>query len=180
MKNSEMKILIALFVAVPGSAAEPWRMAASEWTRSDAERVLCTSPWAKAVGRSKVTVRWESSRPIRLALARLNRRSAVADEPSCYAIAVVGLEMPTQAPKLEASLKATGRRAIEAIGLKMQNDGIVFLFPRSEDLQHPIIWRFPMGLKLGNVVQFETRIGNQVIKGKFSLGNMSYAGQLDL
>jgi len=126
-----------------------------------------------------VTVRWESARPVRLALARLQQKSAV-DDGAWYAIAVVGLEMPSQPPNAEASLKATGRKAFEAFGLKMREDGIVFLFPRSEEVEQPIVFRFPLGLKIGNTVEFETRIGSQVVKEKFCLRNMNYEGKPEL
>jgi len=116
---------------------------------------------------------------VRLALARLQQKSAV-DDGAWYAIAVVGLEMPSQPPNAEASLKATGRKAFEAFGLKMREDGIVFLFPRSEEVEQPIVFRFPLGLKIGNTVEFETRIGSQVVKEKFCLRNMNYEGKPEL
>ena len=145
----------------------------------DAQRVLSSSPWARTVRGSKVTVRWESSRPVRLALARLQQKPAV-DDGAWYAIAVVGLEMPSQAPNAEASLKATGRKAFEAFGLKMREDGIVFLFHRSEEIEQPIVFRLPLGPKLGNTVEFETRIGRQFVREKFCLRIMNYEGRPEL
>lgn len=172
------KLLASILIVLPAFAGDPWKRPASTWTDADAQRVLSASPWAKTVGQSKMTVRWESARPVRLALARL-QKTALADN-SCYAIAVVGLEMPAQPPTLEASLKATGRKAIAAFGVKLREDRIVFQFPRLEEVQEPIVFRLPVGPKIGDTVEFETRIGSQLVKEKFCLRSMKYEGKLAL
>ena len=38
----------------------------------------------------------------------------------------------------------------------------------------------PIGLKIGNSVDFETTLGDKAIKQTFSLGSMTYDGKLDL
>lgn len=172
-------ILISLLIVLPGFAGDPWKVPSSEWTMADAQRLLGASPWSKAIDQSKIVVRWESASPVRLALTQLNKRVETDDDP-CYAIAVIGLETPSEPPRWEASLRATGRKAIAAVRVRMRDDGLVFVFPRDPELQQPVVFRMPFDLKLGNTVEFEARIGNQVVKQKFSLRCMTYTGRLEL
>jgi hypothetical protein len=174
------KILTYLVFILPAFAGDPWRRPSSEWTEEDARRVLSNSPWAKSIEHSAVTVRWESARPVRLALTRLKQTTGTAADASSYAIAVTGLEMPAIAPSVEASLKATGRKALAAFGLNMREDAIVYLFQRAKDVQRPVVFRFPVGPEIGETVEFEARIGSQTIRQKFCLRGMTYDGKLEL
>jgi len=151
-------------------------MSPSRWTDGDAKLILNSSPWAKRVGETKVTIRWESARPIRLALARLNAKQMIDDNQSCYAVAVVGLTLSDDLQRPEATLKATGRRPLAASDVRIQDGIVLFLFPRSEEVAEPIVFRFPLGLKIGNAVEFQARIGAASIRQKFSLKSMSYMG----
>ena len=172
-------ILISVFIALPGFAADPWKAPSAGWTVADAQRLLSASPWAKAIDQSKTVVRWESASPVRLALTRLDK-PVITDEDPCYAIAVIGLEMPSEPLRWEASLRATGRKAIHAVRVRMRDDGMIFVFPRDPELQQPVVFRFPFEFKLGNSVEFEARIGTQVVKQKFCLRRMTYTGRLEL
>jgi hypothetical protein len=174
------KLLIYVIFVIPVLAGDPRRIPSSEWSEADARRVLSNSPWAKPVQHSAVTVRWESARPVQLALTRLKLTTGTAAEGPSYAVAVIGLETPAQPPTAEASLKATGRKALAALGLKIREDGIVYLFPRTEDIQQPVVFRLPVGPKIGETVEFEARIGNQMIRQKFCLRGMTYDGKLEL
>ena len=174
------KILTFVVLVLPVLAGDPWRRPSSQWTEADARRVLSDSPWAKPVQHSPVTVRWESARPVRLALTRLNQTPGITPEGSSYEIAVMGLKTPAEGSAAEASLKATGRKALAAFGLKLREDGVVYLFPRAEDVQQPVVLRFPVGPKIGETVEFEVQIGRQVIRQKFCLHGMKYDGKLGL
>jgi hypothetical protein len=174
------KILSYLVFVLPALAGDPWRVPSSEWTDADARRVLSNSPWAQPVEHSAVTVRWESARPVQLAMAQLQQKTAIGDDSGSYAVAVVGVEMPSQRPNAEASLKATGRKALAAIGLQIREDALIFRFPRTYEIQQPVVFRFPVGPKVGDTVEFETRIGNRAIRQKFLLRRMNYDGRLEL
>ena len=95
-------------------------------------------------------------------------------------IAVVGLQLPSGAPKFEATLQATGRKLVVASGFELRKDGIIFLFPREDELWDPVTFRFPLGLQIGNTIEFRTRIGGQVLKQRFSLRRMMYEGSPEL
>jgi hypothetical protein len=161
----------------PCFAVDPWSTPASRWTEEDARRILLESPWAKTVSGAGLTVRWESARPVRLALEKLKAKAPEFDYQTCYAIAVVGAE-PT--PPVQAKLKANGREAIAAFDVRIQDAVIVFLFPRAEELREPVVFRLPAGIRIGNNVEFETSIAGRKIKQKFCLKTMSYRGKLEL
>jgi hypothetical protein len=56
----------------------------------------------------------------------------------------------------------------------------VFVFPRRPDVREPVAFRLPVGLTLGNHVEFETRLGGRVLKQGFALRTMTYDGRLEL
>ena len=174
------RTLAFLLIALPGFAGDPWRGPSSGWTEQDARNILRESPWARPVGRSNVTARWETARPVRLALEILKVPRRGADCQTCYAIAVVGLPAAELGRNSEATLKATGRDAVAAYDVRVEGDTVVFLFPRDPGLSEPIVFRLPIGVKFGNDVQFRARIGERVVRQKFSIGSMSYQGKLEL
>ena len=171
---------VSFLLALPLVAADPWQAPHTQWTNEDARQVLMSSPWAKPAGLSKAIVRWESARTVQLAKDKLTRNLASAVCSSCYAIAVVGIELPPGAAKPEAWLKATGRGAIGSSEVRIQDGAVVFLFPRSEEVEEPIVFRLPAGLKIGNNVVFNGMIGGHKVRTKFSLKSMRYRGKLDL
>jgi hypothetical protein len=173
------RLLIGVLLALPSFAGDPWRTPLPQLTQQDATRILNASPWAKPDGRTKVIVRWDSARPVQLAIERLNGNPTIADYESSYVIAVVGLTVPERSPKPEAYLRATGRNPIPSIETRIMDNVIFFFFPRAGLLQ-PIVFRCPLGLKLGNDVEFAARIGALDVKRKFSLNRMSYLGKLEM
>ena len=173
------RLLIGVLLALPGFAGGPWEAPLSQWTKEDATRILNASPWAKPDGRTKAIVRWDSARPVQLAIERLNRKPAIGEDASSYVIAVVGLTALERAQKPEAYLTATGRNRIAAVETRMLDDVMYFFFPRAELLQ-PIVFRFPLGAKFGNDIEFAARIGAVDVKTKFSLRSMTYLGKLEM
>jgi len=178
-QRGQMKrLLIGVLLALPSFAGDPWRTL-PQLTQQDATRILTSSPWAKPDGRIKAIVRWDSARPVQLAIQRLNGNPTIADHESSYVIAVVGLTVPERSPKPEAYLRATGRNPIPSIETRILDNAIFFFFPRRGLLQ-PIGFRFPLGPKLGNDVEFAARIGTLDVKRKFSLNRMTYLGKLEM
>ena len=173
------KLLIGVLLALPSFAGDPWETPLSQWTQQDATRILNASPWAKPDGRIKAIVRWDSARPVQLAIEKLNGKPTIADRQSYYAIAVVGLMVAERSPKPEAYLRATGRKSIPSVETRILDNAIFFFFPRAELLQ-PIVFRLPLGLKLGNDVEFAARIGALDVKKKFFLSSMTYLGKLEM
>lgn len=173
------RLLIGVLLALPSFAGDPWETPLSQWTQQDATRILNASPWAKPDGRNKAIVRWDSARPVQLAIEKLNGKPAIGDPASTYVIAVVGLTVPERSPKPEAGLTATGRDRIPSIETRILDNAIYFFFPRTELFQ-PIVFRLPLGLKLGNDVEFAVRIGALDVKKKFSLSSMTYLGKLEM
>jgi hypothetical protein len=173
------RILICALVALPSFAGDPWRTPLTQWTQQDAAQILNSSPWAKPDGRIKAVVRWDSARPVQLAIEKLNGKPTIADRQSHYAIAVVGLTVAAGSPKPEAYLRASGRNPIPSVETRILDNAITFFFPRTELLQ-PVVFRLPLGLKLGNDVEFAARIGALDVKKKFSLKSMTYLGKLEM
>jgi len=174
MKN----FFLSLVLALPASAGDLWRLPASQWTEQSAQQVLQASPWAKPIGRLKMTVRWESAAPVRLAVEKLKAEPSYSDCESCYVIAVVGLGS-TRAAGETATLRSTGRTAIAAFKTRAREDMILFFF-HSVGLYTPTVFRFPFGHTLGDQIEFTARIGTETIKRKFSPLEMTYDGKLQL
>src|ERR1035441_10685304 len=173
------RLLIGVLLALPSFAGDPWATPRSQWTQQDATRILNASPWAKPDGRIKAIVRWDSARPVQLAIEKLNGKPTIGDHASSYMIAVVGLMVPERSPTLEAYLRATGRNRIPSIETRIVENAVLFFSPRTELLQ-PVVFRLPLGLKLGNDVEFAARIGAVDVKKTFSLGRMTYLGRLEM
>ncbi len=172
------RLLICASLALPSFAGAPWRTPLPQWTQQDATQMLNSSPWAKPDSRIKAIVRWDSARPVQLAIEKLHGKPTIADHQSCYAIAVVGLTSGERSAKAAAYLRPTGRNKIPSVETKILDNAIVFFFPRAEPLQ-PVVFRLP-GLKLGNDVEFAARIGALDVKKKFSLRSMTYLGRLEI
>jgi hypothetical protein len=175
-----MRVLVYLLIALPGFAVEPWSTPASQWTEENARQILLASPWAKSIPGSGLTVRWESARPIRLALEKLKAKALEFDYQTCYAIAVAGVAATEVTPANHATLKAHGRDAITSFAVRIQDRVMYFLFPRSEELREPVVFRLPVGIRFRNDVEFETSIDGRKIKLKFCLNTMAYRGKLEL
>jgi len=173
------RLLICALLTLPGFAGDPWRTPFPQWTQQDATRILNASPWAKPDGRLKAIVRWDSARPVQLAIERLNGKPTIGDHESSYVIAVMGLTVPERSAKPEATLRATGRNPIPSVETRILDNAIIFFFPRTELIQ-PTVFRLPLGVKFGNDVEFDGRIGAQDVKGKFSLRSMTYLGKLEM
>ena len=179
-QRGQMKrLLIGVLLALPSFAGDPWETPRSQWTQQDATRILNASPWAKPDGRTKAIVRWDSARPVQLAIERLNGKPAIGDHASSYVIAVVGLTVPERSQKPEAYLTATGRNRIPSVETTILDNAIYFFFPRTELLQ-PIVFRLPLGVKFGNDIEFAGRIGAVDVKTKLSLRSMTYLGKLEM
>jgi hypothetical protein len=116
---------------------------------------------------------------VQLAIERLNGKPAIWDHASSYVIAVIGLTVPERSQKPEAYLTATGRNRIPSVETTILDNAIYFFFPRTELLQ-PIVFRLPLGVKLGNGVEFAVSIGALDVKTKFSLSSMTYVGKLEM
>jgi hypothetical protein len=173
------RLLIAVLMALPSFAGDPWETPGSQWTQQDATRVLNASPWAKLDGRTKALVRWDSARPVQLAIEKLNGKPPIGDHASSYVIAVVGLTVPERSQKPEACLTPTGRKRISSVETTILDNAVYFSFPRTELLQ-PIVFRLPLGVKLGNDIEFAARIGAVDVKTKFSLRSMTYLDRLEM
>jgi hypothetical protein len=176
-----MKATLLLAILVfPCLAADPWTTPVSGWTEADAQRVLKASPWARLVSPAKVTVRWESARPIRFAWQRLRHQPLVPDGQACYALSVAGIHADSSGHKPQGSLRASGRQAVPAFEVRIQDELVMFLFPRVEQLRDPVVFRFPFGLKIRDNVVFAARIGDLNVRQTFSLKAMSYMGRPEM
>lgn len=174
------EVVLLLLLACHAFARDPWAIPSSQWTEEDAKQILSASPWTKTLSNPSIDTRWESARPIRLALQRLGLLKPDEDCQQCYAVSVIGLPATLSAQKPVATLRATGRMAIPAYEVKIHDNSIVFFFRRIPELREPIVFRFPGGLKLGNTVHFQAQIGSRMVKQKFSLRIMIFEGALDL
>src|ERR1035437_10494452 len=76
------RLLIGVLLALPSFAGDPWETPRSQWTQQDAPRILNASPWAKPDGRTKAIVRWDSARPVQLAIEKLNGKPAIGGHAS--------------------------------------------------------------------------------------------------
>jgi len=177
-----MKIAIVFLAAAASCLARsPWTTPTRQWTEEDARQILYDSPWAKGVSGSKARIRWESARPIRLALEKLNLiRPGDEDCQPCYAVAVVDMPKDSINASSQATLTATGRRAITASAIRIRDFGVLFIFPRDPELREPVCFRLPVGVTIGNDVEFAARIGTWTVKRKFRLRSMTYDGSLEL
>ena len=167
-------------ISLPAVAGDPWKLPASRWTEADARQILCASPWAKTNHGSKAIVRWESARSVQLALEKLNFHRSEADYRSHYAVSIVGVPLATRIPKLEARLKAAGRNSVPSVNSEVEDNMIIFYFNRVPALQQPVVFRLPGGLNIGNIIEFQGRIGDKTVKQVFSLRSMTLDGKLDL
>jgi hypothetical protein len=175
-----MRLSLLIFLAIPLLAGEPWQAHDSQWTDEDAGRILKDSPWARPLDGSKATVRWESARPVRLAVSKLKSGYPEADCGTCYAIVVEGITAPADAERPKAWLKTPGRTAIAASRVIGREHSVIFLFPRVDDVSQPVTIRLPLGIRLRNCVRFEAFIGGRKISRKFLLERMMYRGELAL
>ena len=121
------RLLTGILLALPSFAGDPWRTPLLEWTQQDATRILNDSPWAKRNGRTKTIVRWQSARPVRLAMKKLHAGEVTGND-DCYVIAIVGLTASEQAPKT-AYLKPTGRAPIPSVETRLVDNAVLFFFP---------------------------------------------------
>jgi hypothetical protein len=171
-------ILLSCLLTIPAAfAGGPWTAPANQWSEADARRILSDSPWAKPLGRDKAYVRWESSRPVRIAMARLGDKVVTEDLQHYFVVTVVGV---AGADKAEATLKANGREAVKAVGRQRGDGSVVFLFPREARVYDPTTFAFPLAGKLGNSVEFRVTVGGQALKQSFPLKHMKYGGQTEL
>jgi hypothetical protein len=173
------RLIIYLVLAQPSFAGDPWKTPQSQWTHEDAVRIMTSSPWAKSTGKSKSIVRWDSARPVQLAMAQLNRETRALDYQTSCVIEVLGLTLPEQAPKPAATLRAVGREPIQSLDARILNNTMFFFFPRAE-LSQPITVRLPFGFRLGDDIEFAVHIGGHDVKEKFSLARMTFLGKLEL
>lgn len=118
--------------------------------------------------------------PIQMALQKTGTEPVIKSDPSYYAIALLGLDVAKPIVQPEAWLKPNGRGSIPAAEVKILRGAVVFLFPRLVEIREPIVFRLPLGVKIGNEIEFQARIGSESIREKFSLGAMTYLGQLEL
>ena len=130
---------------------------------------------------SAVTVRWESSLPVREAQLKLHQESVGADEPY-YAVAILGLppHVANRDPQelrsrllSDTYLKPKGKKKIALADVKLltrdDNAVLLLLFPKSQEIT--------AGDK---EVEFSTRVARMEIKQKFPLEDMTFDGKLQL
>jgi hypothetical protein len=173
-------VLLFVVVALPFFAADPWKVPHSTWTEEDARRILQSSPWVRPVPESHAIVRWESARPVQFAILKLQPAASVESCSGCYAIAIIGATNMDFSAASVATLKANGRTPIQSIETRVIRDAAIFVFPRREEVGQPILFRLPAGVKFGNTIEFETRIGSRILKQRFLPGKMTYEGRLEL
>jgi hypothetical protein len=174
------QLFLSLIFLLPCVAGDPWKIDASRWTEADAKRILSDSPWAKPVGRVAVTIRWESAGPVQLAKRKLGWKAASEEYPSFYAVAILANSPAQLGTRTKAKLRAAGRGSISSSKVLVQDRSVIFLFPRLQEFQEPIVFRLPFGIKFGNQVEFVTRLGDYDVKQTFSLRAMTYDGRPQL
>lgn len=129
-----------------------------------------------------LTVRWESALPVQEAELKSRDANAPSVDEGHYAVAVLGL--PTRMvgsdpqdsagrPKPQAELRRHGKKTIRPSSVRVlsRDDGplVLFLFPRSREIT-----------LADKQVEFRARIGRLELKQTFELGEMKYAGKLEL
>lgn len=193
-------------IAAAGSAplsAQAWRKPDEKWKKSDAREVLASSPWARravveaeAPGRHKerkVIVRWESARPVKLALRKLGITPTVSDDDFSYAIALVGIDPHWyEAEDLNsrllqmASLRYGDGDSVAPANARVvrQDNGaplVLFLFPRRSDIATPGVFRWPFGIGMHSKdFDFSAQLGNIRIRSKFAVRDMLCLHKLEL
>lgn len=135
---------------------------------------------AKNTGRGQspnlpVLIRWDSSEPVRQALARSGENSAQQNSKD-YVITVVGLvsagkNQPLEGLMSHSMLRVPGKAIISAEDAKVDpSTGAIHLyFPRTA----------PITLS-DKDVSFSTRFGSLAVSKKFHLSEMTYRGRLEL
>ena len=129
-----------------------------------------------------LTVRWESAFPVQEAELKSGNPNAPLMDEDHYAIVVLGLparwargDADSDASRLKphAELKRPGGKAIRSSSSRVlaRDDGpvVVFLFPRSQEIPSS-----------DQQVEFEGQIGPLEINQQFQLGEMTFAGKLQL
>jgi hypothetical protein len=175
MKNA----IVGFLVVSSAFAGEPWTKPAAQWNEQDAARILHASPWARQDRRTKVNIRWETAEPVQLAAGILHLNARIGNDPSLVAIAVVSSPELAATAGAQARLKATGRDSVQSVDSKTEGQAVYYFFRRS-DLRAPVFVRLPIGIPVGNDIEFETHIGSQQVKAVFSPAKMIYLGKLEL
>jgi hypothetical protein len=129
-----------------------------------------------------LTLRWESALPMRVAQIKSGNVNAPVMDDDHFAIAVYGLpdhvlgnDPTTFSARLkpEGSLKREGKKNITATEITMlpRDNGsiIVFYFPKKQEIS----------LK-DNDIDFSGRVGPIEFEQSFSIGDMVFAGKLEL
>jgi hypothetical protein len=129
-----------------------------------------------------LTLRWESALPMRVAQVKSGNVNAPVMDDDHFAIAIYGLpdrllgEDPanfTGRLKPEGSLKREGKKNITASGITLlpRDNGsiVVFYFPKKQEIS----------LK-DNEIDFSGRVGPIEFEQSFSIGDMVFAGKLEL
>ena len=129
-----------------------------------------------------VTIRWESALPVQEAELKTADGNAPIVDESNYAIAVVGLpsrlalgdpQVLAKQWKSQAKLKRAGKKDVKPVEVRVlpRDDGLVvmYLFSRMNEITAN-----------DREVEFEAVVGPLELKQTFTLGEMSYAGKLEL
>ena len=136
-----------------------------------------------------LTIRWQSSLPVRQALVRAKFGSEagaspeaakfLSQKPENYVIGVTGIppQMLRRNPdqlKQSIQLKLKDKPAIMPASLQADQQSTLFvLFPRQQDGKDLIQIE-------DNEVEFNAKLGNVEIKRKFKLKDMMFDGKLEL
>ncbi len=133
-------------------------------------------------GQTRVTVRWESALPVRIAELKAHEIEPPTMEGDGYRIAVYGVPgayFKDDPKKLgdplrnEAFLRREGKKDVKPLRVEVfqRADGLVvaYLFPLSAELT-----------KADGQVEFDAHIGRVFVVHRFDLAQMEFLGKLDL
>ncbi|MFB3776648.1 MAG: hypothetical protein ACE141_03525 [Bryobacteraceae bacterium] len=211
MRLAILGVLAAVSATLP-LAAQCWDKPVEKWTEADARRVLADSPWARAsvpslqeavimpaltagdlpFPLSKLTIRWESAKPI-VHARRMSGSTPLAQDDGChYQVSIAGFRIDRQRAEsvlgeAEATLQYCSHDPVKAASVRVVRDLddtplVVFQFPKTEAVREPGVFRIlPFGARIrSNEFHFTARVGPVTMKQKFDLRDMIFLRELAL
>jgi hypothetical protein len=203
-----VRLVIALFALAGASMGQPvWDKNSDRWTDTDVARILSDSPWAKSATvrvrasdsglqnpptTIRVTVRFESALPIRLALLKSGFVPAsVADQAKCVVVVqfpgpwakyspVAGDWRSAQARLAPAGSASVWSSEVRLIEEKDNVAALVYTFQRSAALAAPRYVSVPFVRRNFKTVSFEANVGKLNLRLRYSIPAMTFMGRIEL
>lgn len=196
-----VRLVIALCTLAGASMGQQaWDKKADLWTDSDVIQILSDSPWAKSAtlriaspqATLRVTARFESALPIRLALLKSGVVPAsVADPGKCTVVVQFTGEWANYSSvmgdwrKARAQLAPGGSAGIWSSDVRLIEErdhvaALVYTFDRSTALTTPRYFALPFVKRNLKAVSFETEVGKLKLRLRYFIPAMAYMGRIEL